>query len=1175
MKEDKEKNFLLIQDINTNEKNLSYKIFGYFYSLYQIKRQMKSYLKHIQIFIETIQFISFIFSSIHYNSWKLQLSHIRRISNIVGLFRLSNLIYYLNYDIFSIILYAFIIIIFLLCLIVIVQILFMNPLSKRYQISKIIISSIIDILTIILYIPITEIILMPIKCINLPDNDIFKSKICMDNTIYLNMILGIIGAILLFIWCIFMINFSFYPFQKIKSTIRINSNNDIIIIIMKLIIILQYLFITNEYISLAILLFASLIMFVNCFYEPTYNRKSLENVITIKNLIILWSYFVLLLSKLFKNFNVNGFIYLLVYGYPLIIIFSCILSKEKIYQIHLPNNPTNSYDFIKKARLNIKLIDTFIERNQNMRIGNENDEQQYLILLKGNIEFHTMTCTNKDCPLIKFINNEGNFNIQRQCLLNYMNIFFNIGLKKFPKNVYLLILHILFNYSKGFNLNSVKINLSKLKKIKCSIKDKFIIYFMEQSIKDINGLNYNNVDKEDSESQVDLSEQKYQKLKYLIENSIKLYAEFWGVFSTNITSMINTNKLYTIGEKLNIYLNEINNLWDNELKNKKISSECQNIIQLYSKFLLEILWDRKKSKEISKKLNDEYANNFNLNDDKKIKKEKKNSKSSIESLLDNQDYLLFCDYDEKGNSKIVQCSLSFSQLLGYQKYDLIGKYFDIIFPNILIEENLNYLEECIKSLHNEQNNQKELYQENESDKNKKLIIIKSKMGYIFTLFSSFKILNGNDYSDSFLVKIKIERKESKSEYAYYILTNSELNIENISSSAINLGLSLDLLKKYVVKMDILVRTENNKILNIYDDYNKYEDEPKLITWVFPNIIYPKDNNKIQNKDEEIDELVEQSNKKKFYLQIKPIKFNNTNIAFVFKFTEIDIRKNYNKFNNEIYMPGINKNLIMFDLLNLNYIRTLLVDKKSGLRNLRNTEEEKNVMYEESNILNIKKNKKRKKSSLNETSDEETEKNKKNNILTKEKIIELQGNSYLEIKDFIFSLPMYGLNIALERFRPNGDRYSASKITEPSIKIQISNFCKRIEEKNHLIPNLKHQKNKNISIINNNINSPKFSNTNNYLFSSDANSSASSTLEISEQKSDFQKDEINKGITSDTSSSLSNIFKSNSINYIKILINFVFIETFLLILFIFLFLYKQMNIIKKKNRIFLLWKYNFE
>ena len=57
-----------------------------------------------------------------------------------------------------------------------------------------------------------------------------------------------------------------------------------------------------------------------------------------------------------------------------------------------------------------------------------------------------------------------------------MNIFFNQGLKLFPKNFNLLILFIYFNYNKKFNLSSVKSNIIQLKKMKCNIKQKYILY---------------------------------------------------------------------------------------------------------------------------------------------------------------------------------------------------------------------------------------------------------------------------------------------------------------------------------------------------------------------------------------------------------------------------------------------------------------------------------------------------------------------------------------------------------------------------------------------------------------------------------------------------------------------------------------------------------------------------
>ena len=1165
MKHLNKKKFLLIQDINTDDKTLSFKIFRFFYSLSKVKRELNPVFKYLQIFIETIQLISYIFSKNHYDSWKLSQTQIKQINNVIGSFRLSILMHFFDYKVYLVILYILVIIIFLICLILILQILFIDSSSKKYRIFMIIIRSIIDLISIIFYIPITEIILLPIRCLNGKVYEIKNGERCWKNIHYLHSTLGIIGSFLLFSWCIFMINFSFYPFQKFKSTIRINSNNDIIILIMKIILVLQYLFISNEYISVAILMLVSIVIFFNCFYEPTYNIKRLQIAINIKNLLIMWSYFVLFLSKIFSNFKANGFIYLLIYGYPLIIYFSIIISKEKFYdEISLNSNIYNLKDYIKKAEYNIQLINSFIERNKNMRNGNSNKEQKNIILLRGNIEYHNKVCTNNECPLIKFTNNEGNFIIQRQSLLNYMNLFFNKGFKKFPNSVYLLILYIQLNYSNRFNLNSVKANLYKLKNIECSLKDKFIIFCMEESIKDNNNndsYNSNNRNEEDNDSQEDINDQKYQKLKYLIENSIKLYAEFWGIFTTNIISIINKNKLYSLGEKINIYLNEINSLWDNELKNKKINNENQNIVQLYSKFLLEILWDRKKSREIAKKLNDENLNIYSLNDNKKDKDEKKNNLGNIESILDNQDYILFCDSDEKGNSKIIQCSASLSQLLGYQKYDMIGKSLEIIFPNLLIEQSLKYLEECIKSLHNKENDQKELYQENDSNKNIKLIILKSKMGYIMPLFASFTIIKDNDYSDSFLVKIKIERKEVKSEYAYYILSNPDLIIENISSSAINLGLTLDLLKKYVINLNILIRTENDKILNIYENYNLYEEETREVTWVFPNIIYPKDNNK-QIKDEEIEELIEISQKKKYNIQIREIQSDNTNknIALVFKFTENNIKKKQNKINNEMFFLKSNKHLVMFDLINLTYIRALIVDKKTGLRNLRNLEadNDKKIVTK----LSLKKPKKRKKSSASieeAESSEESDKNLNTVLLTKDKIIEMQVNNASDIKDFIFSLPIYGKDIALERFRPNGDKYSASKITEPSIKIQISHFCKRIDEITHLNQNTKKRKNK-IFEENNTLNSQKSSNTDNYLFSSNKKSSP---LEISEHNTDSQKEEINKGLAPETSSSLSNIFKAHTINYIRILIGLGFLLTFLFLLIEFIITYNQMNKLKKK------------
>ena len=1169
LKNDKNKNSLLIQDININNKALKYKIFQYFYSLFQEKKEYNFFIKCVFYSIEAIQLISYAFSSQHYNSWKIELSNIKLISNIVEAFRLSIFIKFMDYRVYSIILYILLALIFLLCLIVILQILFNDSSSKKFRCLSSFINSIIDLMVIVMFIPITEIFLISIKCVDGNIYGVKDSQICWGSIYYLNLTLGIIGSILLLIWCTFMINFKFYPFQKLMSTIRINSNNDILISLMKLFAILQYLLITNEYLSLIILLIISITIFICCFNNQTYNNNILEIIITMKNLIALWIYFVLLLSKIFQNFIANGFIYLFIFGCPIIVILSFIINREKDFDSsHLGGNINNFNEYINKMKQNSKLINSFINRNKNSRNENEDKEQRNIILLKGSIKIHNIICSDKDCPLTKFMNNEGNFNVQKQCLLNYMNIYFNKGLKMFPNNVQIIILYIQFNYTKRINLNIVKTYLILLKNLECTIKEKYIIYCLEQIIRNNNenGYDLNNENDKDNETKIDLLEQKYQKLKYLIENSIKLYGEFWGIFSTTISSNINTSKLYSLGEKLNIYLNEIYNLWDNELKNKGISDGCQSTVQLYSKFLLEVLWDQKKSKEVYKKLNDDNLNYFHKNESKKFNNENNNIVGRIEELVDNQDYLLFGDSDEKGNCKIIRCSISFANLLGYQKYDIVGKPLEIIFPNILIEENCNYLEECINLLHNGQSNKNDLsYQENELNKNKKLILVKSRMGYIFPLYTTFIFLDDNDYSDSYLVKLKMETKESKSEYAYYILANTDYSIENISSSAINLGLTLDLLKKYVVKIDILIRTENDKVFNIFENYKDYEEEPKKVIWVFPDIIYPKDNTQ-QNKNEKTEELINKSKKKEYYVQIETLKFNgNENIAFVFKFTEIIFKKKKKKLNNKSFIPKCDKHLVMFDLLKLCYIRTFVVEVKSGFNNLKSEDENEYLgnNKKENYRLDIKRTKRKKKffSIEEDYSSEESEKNINTNILTNEKLIELQEHNYSDIRGFINSLPIYGKDVYLERFRPNGDKYSVGKVPMSLIKIHMSNFLKRIDKKFQLEQNFGNKAKKSINLnINNNshINSPKSTSTNNLLlpYKSRVSTSKQSSYAI-------EGEDLNKGLASESSSSLTNIFKGNSIKYIRVLGVILFILTFLLISIMFLMMYFHLNEIKGK------------
>ena len=51
-----------------------------------------------------------------------------------------------------------------------------------------------------------------------------------------------------------------------------------------------------------------------------------------------------------------------------------------------------------------------------------------------------------------------------------MTIYFNFSMKNFPYNKILRLYYIQFNFSKRYNLNSVRTNLEYIKKLKNNIK---------------------------------------------------------------------------------------------------------------------------------------------------------------------------------------------------------------------------------------------------------------------------------------------------------------------------------------------------------------------------------------------------------------------------------------------------------------------------------------------------------------------------------------------------------------------------------------------------------------------------------------------------------------------------------------------------------------------------------
>ena len=126
-------------------------------------------------------------------------------------------------------------------------------------------------------------------------------------------------------------------------------------------------------------------------------------------------------------------------------------------------------------------------------------------------------------------------------------------MRKFPRDLLIRIYFIQFNYDQKYNLSSLKATFEELKKIKMDNKTEFIVFCQETTITSMKIKSESDSEELEQNEKIIL-EQKYQKLKKFISNITKLYAEFWGIFEAKVTNNLNVQKLYKLGEEINLYL---------------------------------------------------------------------------------------------------------------------------------------------------------------------------------------------------------------------------------------------------------------------------------------------------------------------------------------------------------------------------------------------------------------------------------------------------------------------------------------------------------------------------------------------------------------------------------------------------------------------------------------------
>ena len=151
---------------------------------------------------------------------------------------------------------------------------------------------------------------------------------------------------------------------------------------------------------------------------------------------------------------------------------------------------------------------------------------------------------------------------------------------------------------------------------------------------------------------------------------------------------------------------------------------------------------------------------------------------------------------------IEKISKEFSLKLGYSPNELIGQNIKILFPSLLNDEILKYLENTYKDVYHFKSTNKFLY-------------LKTKSKHIEPFPIEISVQFDEDHNNFLLCKLDVFRLSNKKKInECHILTDKQFIINLYSSSSIHL---LNLSTKYIgnsMDISILIREFNEEIVNV-------------------------------------------------------------------------------------------------------------------------------------------------------------------------------------------------------------------------------------------------------------------------------------------------------------------------------------------------------------------------
>ena len=285
-----------------------------------------------------------------------------------------------------------------------------------------------------------------------------------------------------------------------------------------------------------------------------------------------------MVQKFFQNFKFDGGIYLFFLGIIIIILFCFYYTGiESNYIMINFNNINSSLDCLNYIKVYLKII----EEKEISR-----DSQ---IIFNSFIEKKEEKCTNKRCPLKKYLESLSKGNYSKYLLLQYADKLFKISISKFPLDFILRVNYVIFLYTKINKKKEAKIELTSMKPHFLSLYDNFHLFLCEKYIEEYFLLiNIKKKEKIETFNMMQALEYKnhLNEFKTLIIKASNLYYDFWSsLYTSHLQGTEDFQKLNDIGNQINKLIENIDKTF---LKLNNIRSNDYDVIRLYNQIYIKL-----------------------------------------------------------------------------------------------------------------------------------------------------------------------------------------------------------------------------------------------------------------------------------------------------------------------------------------------------------------------------------------------------------------------------------------------------------------------------------------------------------------------------------------------------------------------------------------------------------